>query len=237
MSYEDIQALRFFQTREHACSYLPDREARTVFLDPEHPVSAPLYSRLVTAGFRRSGEHLYRPGCELCSACISCRVRVREFTHNKRFARLWKRNQDLHSQPVESPDTPELFALYCRYISQRHPDGDMFPPTLEQYRGFIAARATTARFHVFRHESRAVALCVLDELDHGISAMYTFFDPDLAARSLGTYIILWQIEKARRLNLPYLYLGYWIKDCEKMRYKTDFRPLELLIGTKWLLLN
>jgi len=237
MSSENIPALRFFQTKEHACSYLADREARTVFLDPAQALTPRLYSRLITAGFRRSGEHLYRPGCEHCQACISCRVRVREFTHNRRFARVWQRNQDLQCQPVDSPDSPELFALYCRYIEQRHPDGDMFPPALEQYRAFIAASPPTARFHVFREQSRIVALCVLDELDHGLSAMYTFFDPDLSARSLGTYIILWQIEKARRLNLPYLYLGYWIKECEKMRYKTDFRPLELLIGTQWLLLK
>lgn len=237
MSSDDIQALRFFQTKAHACSYLADREARTVFMDPEQPVTSRLYSRLITAGFRRSGLHLYRPGCDHCEACISCRVRVHEFTHNKRFARLWKRNQDLRSAEIATPDTPELFELYCRYITQRHPDGDMYPPSLEQYRAFVAASTPTTRFYTFHDGLKLVALCVLDELDHGLSAMYTFFDPDLAARSLGTYVILWQIEKARRLNLPCLYLGYWIRDCDKMRYKTDFRPLELLIGTKWLLLN
>lgn len=237
MPSDDVQALQFFQTKAHACSYLAGQQARTVFMDPAQPISLPLYSRLITAGFRRSGTHLYRPGCDHCDACISCRVRVRDFSYNKRFARLWKRNQDLQSVALETPDTPELFALYCRYIERRHRDGDMYPPDLEQYRAFIAARTPGTRFYAFQLAQRTVAMCVLDELDHGLSAMYTFFDPDLAERSLGTWVILWQIEKARRLNLPFLYLGYWIRDCEKMRYKTDFRPLELLVSNKWLLLT
>jgi len=237
MPSEDIQTLKFFQTGEHACSYLPQRQARTVFLDPEQPASTALYSRLITAGFRRSGEHLYRPGCAHCDACIACRVRVREFTHNKRFARIWKRNADIQSAQISTPDTPELFALYSRYINGRHADGDMYPPDRQQYRSFIAAHTPSTQFHVFTLEERPIALCVLDELDHGLSAMYTFFDPALAQRSLGTWVILWQIEKARRLHLPCLYLGYWIRDSAKMRYKTDFRPLDLLIGNKWLLLT
>lgn len=237
MPSEDIRTLKFFRTGEHACSYLPQRQARTVFLDPEQAATSALYSRLITAGFRRSGEHLYRPGCERCDACIACRVRVREFRHNKRFARLWKRNADIQSAQISTPDTPELFALYCRYINGRHANGDMYPPDLQQYRSFIAARTPSTQFHVFTLEERAIALCVLDALDHGLSAMYTFFDPVQAKRSLGTWVILWQIEKARRLNLPCLYLGYWIRDSDKMRYKTDFRPLELLIGNKWLLLT
>jgi arginyl-tRNA--protein-N-Asp/Glu arginylyltransferase len=237
MQSEDIQALKFFQTAEHACSYLPERQARTVFLDPQQAATTQLYSRLITAGFRRGGEHLYRPGCDHCDACIACRVRVRDFKHNKRFARLWRRNADIQSAQISTPDTSELFELYCRYINGRHADGDMSPPDLQQYRGFIAARTPSTQFHVFTLEDRPIALSVLDVLDHGLSAMYTFFDPDLAQRSLGTWVILWQIEKARRLHLPSLYLGYWIRDCDKMRYKTDFRPLELLIGKQWLLLT
>lgn len=237
MNSEEIQTLRFFQTKAHACSYLADREVRTVFMDPAQPLTSALYSRLITAGFRRSGNQIYRPGCEHCEACISSRVRVHDFISNKRFARLWKRNQDVQSARVDTPDTPELFELYSRYINARHSDGDMYPPTREQYREFIAVKTATTSFYTFTLNDLVVALCVLDELDHGLSAMYTFFDPALGSRSLGAYVILWQIEKARRLNLPYLYLGYWIRDCDKMRYKTDFRPLELLIGAKWLLLN
>lgn len=229
--------LRFFQTSTHPCSYLPGQEATTVFMDPEQPLTTTLYSRLITAGFRRSGSHLYRPGCEHCQACISCRVRVREFKYNRRFKRVWYRNEDLMVRELPDLEEQQFFALYARYIIVRHPNGDMYPPTPEQFQSFIQTRAPSTRFYGFHVDEALVAVCILDELDHGLSAMYTFFDPTMADRSLGVYAILWQIEKARRMNLPYLYLGYWIKACDKMRYKTEYRPLELLVGGKWVLLN
>ncbi len=239
MSSEDLTTLRFFQTSAHDCSYLEGQQAATVFMDPEQPLTARLYSRLITAGFRRSGTHLYRPACADCQACISCRVRVREFIPGKRFKRIWRRNLDIVSREVTAGalDSPDFYELYARYITLRHADGDMYPPTREQFASFIQARTPTSRFHAFYVQEQLLAVCVLDELDHGLSAMYTFFEPDLPERSLGVYVILWQIEKARRLNLPYLYLGYWIKDCSKMRYKTEYRHLELLIANRWTVLT
>lgn len=237
MNSEEIATLRFFQTAAHPCSYLPNQEAATVFMDPEQPLTKALYSRLITAGFRRSGSHLYRPGCAHCQACISCRVRVRDFKHNRRFKRVWQRNQDLIVTELQDIASPQFFDLYARYINIRHPDGDMYPPTLEQFQSFLQTRSDSTHFYGFHAGEALAGVCVLDELDHGLSAMYTFFDPDMTERSLGVYAILWQIEKARRMNLPYLYLGYWIKACDKMRYKTEYRPLELLMGGKWVLLN
>lgn len=237
MQIEELQRLHFYQTSPHPCSYLEGLEARTIFLDPAVPVTRALYSRLVTVGFRRSGAHLYRPACEQCQACLSCRIRVQDFVANKRFRRIWKRNQDLRCQQLPHLDDPAFFALYCRYIDTRHAGGDMHPPSQEQYRSFIETRSDSTQFHAFYLQGTLVALAVMDELDHGLSAMYSFYDPDLGSRSLGTYMILWQIEKARSLGLPYVYLGYWIKECEKMRYKTDFRPLELLLNDQWVLLS
>lgn len=239
MSSEDLTTLRFFQTSAHDCSYLEGQQAATVFMDPEQPLTARLYSRLITAGFRRSGTHLYRPACAHCQACISCRVRVREFIPGKRFKRIWRRNLDIVSREVTAAalDSPEFYELYARYITLRHADGDMYPPSREQFASFIQASTPTSHVHAFYVQEQLLAVCVLDELDHGLSAMYTFFEPDLPERSLGVYVILWQIEKARRLNLPYLYLGYWIKDCNKMRYKTEYRPLELLVANRWTLLT
>ena len=236
MQIEELQRLHFYQTSPHPCSYLEGLEARTIFLDPAVPVSRALYSRLVTVGFRRSGAHLYRPACDQCQACLSCRIRVQDFVANKRFRRIWKRNQDLHSQ-LSHLDDPAFFALYCRYIDVRHAGGDMHPPSREQYHSFIETRSDSTQFHAFYLQDTLVALAVMDELDHGLSAMYSFFDPQLHSRSLGSFMILWQIERARSLELPYVYLGYWIKECEKMRYKTDFRPLELLLNDKWVLLG
>ncbi len=237
MQTDDIQKLQFYQTSAHPCSYLADRDARTIFLDPAVPISKALYSRMLTAGFRRSGTHLYRPGCDACQACMSCRIQVRNFTQSKRFKRVWKRNQDLIIKPLRALDDPAIFALYCHYIETRHADGDMYPPSAEQYENFIEARSETTQFFGFYAKDRLVAVSVIDELDHALSAMYTFFDPHENRRSLGSFIILWQIDKAWRLNLPYLYLGYWVKDCDKMRYKTDFRPLELFIDNRWVLLT
>ncbi|MGJ8689933.1 MAG: arginyltransferase [Gammaproteobacteria bacterium] len=233
MQTDEIQKLQFYQTSPHPCSYLPDREARTIFLDPAVPLSKALYSRMLTAGFRRSGDHLYRPGCETCQACVSCRVQVQNFTLSRRFKRVTKRNQDLVSKELTSLDDPAIYALYSHYIETRHTDGDMYPPSPEQYQNFIETRTESTKFFGFYEQSRLLAVSVIDELDHGLSAMYTFFDPELNKRSLGSYIILWQIEKARQLNLPYVYLGYWVKDCDKMRYKTDFQPLEMFVGNGW----
>lgn len=206
-------------------------------MDPQQTLTERLYSRLITAGFRRSGTHLYRPGCASCRACISSRVRVREFEQNKRFKRVWRRNQDLIARELTDLNDADFYDLFSRYINERHRDGDMFPPTEGQFQSFIRAKTASTRFYGFYALDRLVAVCVLDQLDHALSAMYTFFEPSLANRSLGVYAILWQIEKTRRLNLPYLYLGYWIEDCAKMRYKTDYRPLELLLGDKWSTLN
>lgn len=237
MQVNDIQQLHFYQTAGHPCSYLPGQEARTVFLDPAVPISKDNYSALVTAGFRRSGAHLYRPACDTCQACLSARVKVRAFAQNKRFKRVWRRNQDLHSRAIKHLDAPEFYDLYSRYINARHVDGDMHPPSQEQYRAFIETKTETTHFYAFYAQQTLLAVSVVDELDHGLSAMYTFFDPEQRSRSLGSYVILWQIEKARRLNLPYVYLGYWIKQCDKMRYKTDYRPLELFTGRSWVLVD
>lgn len=237
MSSDTLAALRFYQTTPHDCSYLEGREATTIFMDPETPVSSELYSRLITAGFRRSGEHLYRPACAHCSACVSCRVRVNEFRRSKRFTRVWRRNKDLVAMPLDALEGDEFYILYARYINARHSDGDMFPPSKEQYRGFIEAKSATTQFVGFYLDMQLIAVCIMDEVDHAMSAMYTFFEPDLDRRSLGVFLILWQIEHAKSKNLPYLYLGYWIKESEKMQYKTEYRPLELFLNDHWVLLN
>ncbi len=237
MHPDDIQRLQFFQTSPHPCSYLDDQEARTIFVDPAVPVTTALYSRLVTAGFRRSGAHLYRPACDHCQACLSCRIRVPEFRFNKRFSRCWRHNTDVRAITLAHLDAPEFYSLYARYILARHAGGDMHPPNPEQYQAFIETKTESCQYQGFYVQDTLVAVAVMDILDHGVSAMYSFYDPALASRSLGTYLILWQIELAKSKGLPYVYLGYWIRECAKMRYKTDFRPLELLINDRWVVLT
>ncbi len=231
------ESIRLFRTAPHPCSYKEEETAATVFVDPELSISQHLNSRLSELGYRRSGAHLYRPDCELCQACISCRLPVAQFKRNKRFQRIWNRNADLRVELCSELDNEESYFLYRDYIEKRHSDGDMYPATLEQFDAFIRSKSEGGQYSCFYLEDKLIAVAVSDLLDSALSAVYTFFDPDLHKRSLGNFAILWQIEQARALQKDYLYLGYWIKDCAKMQYKSAFRPLEMLVEGKWVLIT
>jgi leucyl-tRNA---protein transferase len=226
--------LRFFLTPEHPCSYLHDRQAKTLFLDPREAVSATLYSRLTNFGFRRSGAHLYRPQCGGCSACIPTRLRVADFVPNRSQKRTLKRNEDVRFECVSAAWSPVVFNLYERYIASRHGDGDMYPASEDQFRSFLLSPWATTFFVCAWLGPRLVAVAVVDRLEHGLSAVYTFYEPQLHQRSLGTRMILEEIRLAAELRLPYLYLGYWIRDSPKMRYKTSFKPVQLLVNGQWV---
>lgn len=231
-------SLRLFRTAPHPCSYLADEEASTVFVDPEIIPSTALLSELSDLGFRRSGPHVYRPDCGSCTACVSVRVPVEDFTLGRRFRRVAARNIDLQSRPIASVgDNPEVLRLYENYINTRHSDGDMYPASKEQFESFILSPSTSTQIIGFYRGEKLLAVTVCDILLQGLSAVYTFFDPEEHRRSLGTYSILWLIERARKAQLPYVYLGYWVKDCRKMEYKLDFSPLELLQEKRWVRVN
>ena len=234
---ELISSIRLFRTSPHACSYKTDQIAATVFVDPELEIDQGLNSKLSELGYRRSGAHLYRPDCDNCNACISCRLPVQSFEQQRRHKRIWNKNKDLHVKEEVTLEDKNSFELYEKYINTRHRDGDMYPASIEQFEAFICSATSSTRFLSFFSNDSLVAVSVTDQLSQGLSAVYTFFDPSLNSRSLGSYVILWQIEEARRLKLPYVYLGYWIKDCKKMQYKSSFRPIELLIDGDWLLLR
>jgi len=230
-----ISSVRLFRTSPHPCSYKDSEQAATVFVDPDLVIDKALNSKLSDLGYRRSGAHLYRPDCDFCQACISCRVPAAEFQFNRSQRRILRRNESLRM--VEKSDLTDEFAygLYQRYINQRHLDGDMFPASLEQYEAFIKTKMVDTRFFLCYEQDELLAVSVVDFLEQGLSAVYTFFDPDQSQRSLGNFAILWQIKKCQELGLPYLFLGYWIKGCGKMEYKSKFRPLEMLINGRWVL--
>lgn len=230
----DLAQLKFFATPKHACSYLPARQATTLFVDPAARIDNTLYSALSSLGFRRSGRHIYRPHCEHCSACIPIRIPVDRFHPRRSQRRIERRNADLEVRVAEPSLSAENYALYARYIGARHQDGDMYPPSPEQFRSFLLCDWSDTRFVEFRRADTLLAVAVMDRVQDGLSAIYTFFDPDQPQRSLGTQAVLWQIAEAQRLGLPYLYLGYWIKQCQKMEYKSSFRPLEIFFGDRWL---
>lgn len=228
-----LRDLKVYTTYPHTCSYLPDREATTLFIDPRQDIDQALYSRLSQLGFRRSGSHIYRPHCADCRACIPARIPVERFQPDRSQRRIWRRNQDLlvmHSQEIRDE---EAYDLYYRYIEQRHADGDMFPPDREQYLSFLNDPWQVTRYLRFYDGEQLVAVAVVDELEDGLSAIYTFFEPEQERRGLGVFAILWQIQRARDLGLAHVYLGYWIENCQKMRYKDRYQPLELLLDGRW----
>lgn len=231
----DLNELKLFATTPHPCSYLDDRDATTVFIDPEVSVDQNLYSQLTNYGFRRSGKHIYRPACKTCQACIPIRVDVETFTPNRSQQRCLRKNKDLTVTVVSTIDTDEHYTLYAKYIEQRHSDGDMYPPKRDEYRSFLSAQWGVTKYLEFRNsENNLIGVAVADQLENGISAVYTFFDPDEQKRSLGVYAVLAQIAWAQKQSNRYVYLGYWIKECQKMSYKTLYKPFELFINNQWL---
>ena len=232
-----LSKIKIFATYPHECSYLENQEATTLFVDPGADIDASAYARLSELGFRRSGTHLYRPHCKDCKACVPARIPVALFEPNRRQRRITRKNKDLTTELLDNINSDEYFDLYHRYICARHQDGDMYPPTREQYDSFLNCEWQATRFIVFKFEGKPLAVSVVDEMDNGLSAVYTFFDPDEPKRSLGAFAILWQVQYTQSLQLPALYLGYWIKQCAKMSYKTEYRPLEMYINDEWVLLN
>jgi len=230
----DLSNLRLFTTQEHECGYLTDQKATTLFVDPDHDIDKSLYSQLSELGFRRSGAHIYRPHCNQCQACTPARIPTSLFVPNRSQKRCLKRNQDIHTNVTQSIDTPEHYQLYARYIEQRHKDGDMYPPSKEQYLSFLTSEWGVTEYINFYLNDVLVAVSVVDRIENGLSAIYTFFEPELTNRSLGVYALLWQIEYCQNQGLTYLYLGYWIKKCQKMSYKLNYRPLQLFHNQRWL---
>ncbi len=231
-----VKTLTFYATPEHECSYLPQQQAQTMFADPRADINSALYTQLTFLGFRRSGSHYYRPHCEFCNACKASRIPVDRFKPNRNQRRIIKKNQDLTIHIVPTEFSEEHYSLYEKYITLRHADGDMFPPSREQYHSFIIDSPDETLFIEYRLEGNLVGLSVTDKLDDGLSAIYTYYEPDLANRSLGTFAILNQISEVKKLNLSYLYLGYWIKNCRKMAYKHLYNSLEILENEHWVAL-
>ena len=232
-----LTELKFYVTPAHPCSYLENRDAVTLFVDPAARIDRQTYSALSDRGFRRSGTHVYRPHCQGCTACIPLRVPVEGFKQTRSQRRIWNRNQDLQICQVAPGFTAESYDLYHRYISERHADGDMYPPREDQYRSFLVESRPETVYYEFRLSGRLIAVSVVDILRDGLSSVYTYFDPWESRRSPGVFAILWQIEQADRLGLHYVYLGYWIKQSRKMSYKISFRPIELYMKDSWVKLT
>lgn len=228
-----LYRLQFYLTAAYPCSYLPDRLARSQVATPTHLVDSVVFSELVRQGFRRSGLHVYRPRCDHCHACVPVRLPVADFAPNRSQRRCRARNQDLgHAlKPLVFDETH--YRLYRRYQSARHAGGGMDQDDREQYRNFLLMSRVDSALVEYTLAGRVVMVSLVDRLLDGLSAVYAFYEPELARRGLGVYNVLTLVELARRMGLPYVYLGYWIGESPKMAYKRQYRPIEGLIDGRW----
>ncbi|MGB8601579.1 MAG: arginyltransferase [Rhizomicrobium sp.] len=236
---------QFYLTPVGSCPYLPGRQERKIFARLDGPLAQGLNNALTQSGFRRSQTIAYKPSCEGCHACVSVRILVNDFVFSPNQRRVLRRGRDLVSRETYPKATREQYALLRTYLDTRHADGGMNDMSLFEYAAMVEETPVRTRIFEYRlmegiggpagdtQESPLIATALTDVLNDGLSMVYSFFHPGLTRRSLGSFMILDHIRRAQSLGLPYVYLGYWVQECAKMRYKARFTPLETLTAEGW----
>ena len=239
MSYKPPRRPQFFYTTAPLpCPYVAGRTERKVVTEITGPDSEALHDRLSRAGFRRSHNIAYAPVCPSCQSCIPIRVPTATFEPDRTLRRIAKANRELDGYEVPARATAEQFALFQRYQQERHGEGDMATMSFYDFRAMIEdTPVETCIIELRDTDDRLVGACLADRLGDGLSAVYSFFAPELSRRSLGTYTVLWLLQRAKALGMPYVYLGYWVPESRKMAYKARFRPAEIFAGGAWRVLS
>lgn len=229
-----LSAIPYYVLSETPCPYLSGRFERKLLVEVSGPCGPSRYDLLTRAGFRRSHRFAYRPACENCNACVPVRIPVKDFRPTRSLKRIWARNRDLVTLAKPAVATQEHFAIFKSYLRARHYDGEMAFMSLEDYRSMVEESDLSTSLVEFRRADNALlAVLLLDWVGDGSSAVYSFFSPAEYSRSLGFHVVLWLIEETKKRNLDYVYLGYWIRNCRKMAYKTRFHPIEALGPDGW----
>jgi leucyl-tRNA---protein transferase len=229
-------SIPLFLSEKHPCSYIDDEEAQPAFVHPLFEMTTGIYSELIAQGFRRSGDEVYSPHCPQCSACISVRLKATEFIPSRSQKRCLQKNSNTQVIIKSAEFEQAHFDMYLRYQAARHRDGSMFESSQEDYVRFLKSSWCDTHFVEFSIDGELAAIAAVDQLNNALSAVYTFFEPKFSSYSLGVYAILWQIEQAKQSHKEFLYLGFWIKQCKKMSYKSDYQPLQILKDKQWILL-
>ena len=235
MTYKPPRRPQFFYTTAPLpCPYVSGRTERKMVTEITGPDADAVHDRLSRAGFRRSHNIAYAPVCPACKACVPIRIPVGTFEPNRTQRKVFRANAGVTGTERPARATAEQFQLFGRYQKARHSDGDMATMSFYDFRAMVEDTPITTRVVEFRDEAdRLVGACLVDRLGDGLSAVYSFFLPELEHRSLGTHAILWLISRAAADGLGYVYLGYWVPDSRKMAYKARFRPSEILAGGRW----
>jgi leucyl-tRNA---protein transferase len=234
MTVTGSSTARFYYSMPSPCPYLEGRMERRIFVDLTGPQAVLSYDLLSEAGFRRSLGFAYRPACPGCNACVAVRIPAARFDLTRQWRRVLARNADIHADLRPATATAEQYALFSRYQTGRHRDGEMARMDFEDYRTMIEVGAAASHVVEFRdRHGNLMAACLVDRMQTGFSAVYSFYEPETPKRSLGSLIVLWLIDAARREGLEHVYLGYWIGASDKMAYKVRFQPLEALTREGW----
>ncbi|GEO17034.1 arginyltransferase [Microvirga aerophila] len=245
MTSQPRDAPQFYLTSPSVCPYLPDREERKVFTHIVGRRGRELNEILTQGGFRRSQTIAYRPACDTCRACVSVRVLANEFEPSGNLRRVLKANADLIGNETPNRPSSEQYSLFRRYLDSRHADGGMADMTVLDYSMMVEDSHVETRVIEYRRRGidshitgkgagDLIAVCLTDQMSDGLSMVYSFYDPEHQNRSLGTFMILDHLRRAKAMGLPYLYLGYWVDGSKKMAYKARFTPQERLLAPGWV---
>lgn len=228
-----MTSIPLYLTQEHPCSYLEHELAQSLFVHPSFKITTAQYGHLIKQGFRRSGNEVYTPHCARCSACIPVRLTVADFKPDRNQKRCL--NKNLNTQAIIKPAVfcQDHFDMYLRYQAYKHGDGSMAHFGPDDYIHFLGSLWCNTCFVEFSIDDELAAIAVIDQLDDAWSAVYTFFEPKFSNYSLGVYAILWEIKQTKLRQHEFLYLGFWIKNCQKMAYKANYRPIQLFIDNQW----